>query len=31
MSLKIVHLKAFLDFMNAKDDEYVFVTASFLH
>lgn len=31
MSLKIVHLKAFIDFMNAKDDEYVFVTVSFLH
>ena len=31
LSVKVVHLKAFIDFMNAKDDEYVFVTVSFLH
>lgn len=30
MSLKIVQTKAFIDFMNAREDEYIFITVSFL-
>ena len=30
MSCKVMHCKAMVDFINAKDDEYIFVTVSFL-